>query len=113
MISFPEKPKSVTKQRHKCPFYGFHMTYGLLIDQSGNQCALIEDSYSPCQMEIDNQTPNWDECLLNNEQNKSGVELIMNDSKIFPNEFRPTDAESWEGIAFKDWQKYIMGQNTV
>lgn len=35
-----------------CRFYGKNGMFGMLIDQGGNQCALIIESYSPCAMEI-------------------------------------------------------------
>jgi len=36
-----------------CPFYGKHATdHFPLIDQHGNQCAIIVRSYSPCVMEV-------------------------------------------------------------
>jgi len=36
-----------------CPFYGFYMrpSMNVMVDQSGNQCALITSSHSPCSME--------------------------------------------------------------
>jgi len=98
----------IEKQRYQCPFYGFHMAMGMLMDQSGNQCALITDSYSPCQMEIRSQTPNWNECPLNNEENSRALEKIADQLTIFPEEFHPKEAKSWRGMPFKNWQKYIM-----
>lgn len=55
---------------HNCPFYGRHMTDGrhmtenrfLLIDQNGNQCAIVKDAYAPCFMEIEGNTPDWKTC---------------------------------------------------
>jgi len=106
-----EKLKPVfSKERYQCPFYGFHMVRGMLMDQSGNQCALITDSYSPCQMEIRRQTPNWNECQFNDEKNSEALEKIADQLTIFPNEFHPEGSKSWEGMPFKDWQEYIMGQ---
>ena len=47
------------KERHNCPFYGFFLGLNnALMDQNGNQCALITNSYSPCHMEIRAKTPN-------------------------------------------------------
>lgn len=52
-----------------CPFYSHNlvMNHGgarpiILIDTSGNQCALIADAIAPCQMEIEGKTPDWKEC---------------------------------------------------
>jgi len=50
-----------------CPFYGRHLAMigaapFALIDQKGNQCALITTSFSPCQREIAGQTIDWRLC---------------------------------------------------
>lgn len=59
-----------SKEEHNCPFYGRHMFIPqppgrglpfILINQSGNQCALVVSSYAPCifteaQAEIDWKT---------------------------------------------------------
>jgi len=100
------------KQRYQCPFYGFHMAMGMLMDSSGNQCALITDSYSPCQMKIGDQTPDWSKCPYNNDENREALETIAKESSIFPEEFCPERVRSWRGIPFQDWQEYIMGQET-
>lgn len=36
-----------------CPFYGKHASVevGAIVEQHGNQCAIIVNSYSPCLME--------------------------------------------------------------
>ena len=57
-----------------CPFYGRAMFVSpiptrshppfVLIPQSGNQCALVLSSNSPCRMELDGDTPDWQTCLL-------------------------------------------------
>ncbi|MBU4069788.1 MAG: hypothetical protein KJ646_02290 [Nanoarchaeota archaeon] len=100
------------KQRYPCPFYGFHMAMEMLMDQSGNQCALITKSYSPCKMKISNQTPNWNKCQFVGEKNRKALETITDNFIIFPDEFFPKGAKSWKGMAFKDWQNYIMKQET-
>jgi hypothetical protein len=98
----------VEKQRYPCHFYGFFGGMGVMIDQEGNQCALITDSYSPCIMQIDNQTPEWHKCSFNTEKSRENLVKALKNVKIFPNEFRPPEAKSWEGINFfPDWAKYI------
>jgi hypothetical protein len=55
-----------------CPFYGRALFMGILggkppfvlVDQEGNQCALVMTAYAPCRMEIDGDTPDWRTCLL-------------------------------------------------
>jgi hypothetical protein len=53
-----------------CPFYGHHLVKVegrlpfLRLDQDGNECALIVDAYSPCQMEIDGRDPDWKKCPI-------------------------------------------------
>jgi hypothetical protein len=47
-----------------CPFYGKNGMFGTLIDQGGNQCGLILDSYSPCGMEIAGDIPDGRLCAL-------------------------------------------------
>lgn len=92
------------KQRPACPFYGFFMG----MDQEGNQCALIYDSYSPCPVEMKGQTPDWSKCPFNNEENKKALEEIADQSKVYPKEFRPKDINSWDGISLRAWMKYVM-----
>jgi hypothetical protein len=49
-----------------CPFYGFYFSInvGIMVPQHGNQCSLIQDSYSPCQMEMQKQAPDWINCPI-------------------------------------------------
>ena len=49
-----------------CRFYGKHWagsTFGL-VDQCGNQCAMIIGAYSPCALEINGHTPDETVCPL-------------------------------------------------
>lgn len=98
------------KERHPCPFYGFYLSPigGALLDQEGNQCALIKGSYSPCQMEMQKQTPDWNECSYNCEKNKSNIRTISRKYRAFPKEFWPDEESSWAGIPFKRWMRYVM-----
>lgn len=47
-----------------CHFYGKAIGANRFIDTYGNQCALITESHSPCQMEIASQTPDEKICPL-------------------------------------------------
>ena len=57
-----------------CPFYGRAFVPVapyvrdqppfLLLDQHGNQCALIVTSHAPCRMEMEGETPDWQACAL-------------------------------------------------
>lgn len=101
------------KTMYQCPFYGFYTSHNAkaLIDSQGNQCALITSSYSPCQMEMRNQTPSWNECPLNSKENKSCIEEIVASFRVFPHEFKPQDSSSWEGLSFGDWQEHVMNRS--
>lgn len=123
--------KVIDKRMYKCPFYGFHMAPGMLLDSHGNQCALI-DGYSPC-VRIPEEIPSWENCCYNNSANESKIEKIANSFKVFTDRM-PKDLINppfldrvvnylskfvnkvflgrniIEGIRFKDWQKYIMEQ---
>ena len=59
-----------------CPFYGRHMYIQgirgqghpfLLVEQKGNQCGLIVNSYSPCWMEQNGEPIDWKACPLVND----------------------------------------------
>jgi hypothetical protein len=55
---------------NNCPFYGKYLyrppphasTPFLLLDQRGNQCALVSEKYAPCYMEINGLAVDWREC---------------------------------------------------
>jgi hypothetical protein len=60
-----EKAEVPSVRATGCRFYGkngmFHEHFGL-VDQGGNQCGLILDSYSPCRMEILGDKPDLVRC---------------------------------------------------
>ena len=99
------------KIRTKCPFYGFGFNRVLEVmkDSGGNQCAIITGSYSPCQMEMAEQTPSWSECPFNTEAVRDGLAGILREVKIFPNEFRPPQ-QRWDGISLESWVRYITDE---
>lgn len=55
-------------KQHSCRFYGrshVGLLHGALIDQHGNECAAISDSFSPCTMEYPlNETPDETVCSI-------------------------------------------------
>ncbi len=98
-------------KRHPCPFYGFNGMFGPLRDSEGNQCALITESYSPCRMEMDGKEPDWNLCPIHqnsSEEQLGALEKFAKREKIFPDEFHPPGARSWEGIPLSDWMNYIL-----
>jgi len=100
---------SKEKERPACPFYGFHIApkYNAMVDQEGNQCALMMDSYSPCKMEIQGLEPCWNICSFYSSNSIEIVKDIEHKLRVFPRELHPPKAREWEGIAFKDWMKYL------
>ncbi len=100
--------------RYPCPFYGFFcgVAGGILMDQEGNQCALIVDSYSPCQMQSPIQTPDWTKCLFNDEQGKELIELFKRHYRVGAKEFWPKNVSSWQGLSFAQWYEYVMASTT-
>lgn len=100
-------------ERPPCPFYGFHATPNFLVDQKGNQCALITDSYSPCQMEMGEEEPNWELCPLR----RDDIEILRSlgesakTAKAFPREFHPPKLRQWEGIPLTEWVDYVSNKN--
>lgn len=96
------------KQRHPCPFYGFNGSFGAMIDSEGNQCAIITKSFSPCKMCLYHETPNWNKCSFNTEENKNRLIGILANIRIYPGEFKPSDSKNWRGLEFAEWADYVM-----
>src|SRR3989344_1587013 len=99
----------------KCPFYGFHLPLmprnaNLLIDSFGNQCALIQGSYSPCKMEINGEQPSWEECTLYEEHNKKTLitQLNINGLRVFPNGINKNN-----GLSFSEWYEHRTGKAPI
>jgi hypothetical protein len=72
--------------RPRCPFYGFNCFGEILMDSEGNQCALMMNSISPCQMEMQDLLPDWEKCSFNIKENALAIEKMMDVCKIFPKE---------------------------
>ena len=93
-------------ERKACPFYGFAVMRKTMVDQKGNRCALITDSYTPCKMEISGQETDWDKC----DYNPNLLAIFggaLGKVMVFPNEFGPEDG-GWEGIRLTDWIQHIQ-----
>ena len=89
--------------RYKCPFYGFHPSsrYQVLIDSQGNQCALDNENYTPCKMEVLGEIPEWDRCPLNTQGKRVLLEGVLDSVQVFPSELGS------RGIPLRDWIKKI------
>lgn len=94
-------------ERKACPFYGFGVMRGTLVDQKGNRCALFIDSHAPCQMEYCGQRTDWNECEYNTPNLINILKGPIEDMTVFPREFSPED-RSWNGIRLTDWIQYIQ-----
>ena len=51
-------------QNVRCPFYGFSMHGFHLLHSNGNQCALMDCSYSPCAMEMAGRPVDLGTCMV-------------------------------------------------
>jgi hypothetical protein len=87
-------------ERPDCPFYGFLLSNGILIDTGGNQCSWMSEGY-PCKMENQGNKPEWKECIFNNPDNRKALKEYLS-TQIFPHEFSPKEGE-WGGITLKEW----------
>jgi hypothetical protein len=50
-----------------CPFYGKHAdahATNMIVEQHGNECAILVASYSPCLLDIVGISPNASDCAL-------------------------------------------------
>ena len=101
----------IEQERTGCPFYGFAAFQGVMLDQVGNQCALITSSYSPCKMIMESKFPEWRHCSLNNSEEKETLEKVLDSFRIFPKEFKDPNKKEWEGIPLRTWVEYIEARN--
>ena len=90
----------VREDRPPCPFYGFAMFGGSLMDSKGNQCALA-GGHSPCGMAVRRETPTWVSCPRW-EMTPEDMQQVR-EFTIFPDECHPEGAKSWEGMPFGDF----------
>lgn len=95
---------------YRCPFYGFSSPspeMPFMMDSSGNQCALVGDSLSPCQMEMSGQTPSWEECPINQKQG-AGIIRAMEKVRVYPGDSHPQATCSAKGMPFDEWRTQVM-----
>lgn len=98
--------KSVEKPIYKCPFYGFYRTTtwkpNVLFGKEGNSCGFFASSHVPCQMEINRQTPDWNKCPFNKEENEEAIKEIIVSHLVYPKGARE------DCISFKQWMDFVM-----
>ena len=99
------------KSRPACPFYGFHINFEIMVDQKGNECALIK-GYTPCQMKIRKLTPCWNNCSFYSPEDIKNLKEMEEILAVFPDEFHPPKARSWKGITLKQWIQYIESRKS-
>ncbi|MBI2628636.1 hypothetical protein HYW74_00970 [Candidatus Pacearchaeota archaeon] len=104
----------IAKERPRCPFYGFSFTHNILMDQMGNRCACVRESFSPCYIESERrEAPNWDICKYNTPEVKQRMTTQREQAenvRVFPDELRPSGGDNWEGISFSEWYECVMGR---
>ncbi len=94
--------------RPPCPFYGFVGMMGVFVDNHGNACG-IAGGHRPCAMEMDSETPDWKKCTrFNHDENLRKIRHAFDRCKIFPEELRPKNASSWEGISLRVWYQWYQ-----
>jgi hypothetical protein len=102
------------KERYPCPFYGFFGGLGIMMDQEGNQCALIRDSYSPCPLKMNDDIPDYKKCSPEEyekyiqDNSDTGLRKLSENVRVFPKEFHPPEVREWEGISLRQWMDYIL-----
>jgi len=89
---------------HRCPFYGFSADFpGALCSSGGNQCALKE-GFSPCQMEKEGLSVDWDHCAINNWENVDFLRRVRNRVQRVISRRQKT-------LSFEDHWREIMGSS--
>lgn len=102
-------PVSVAVNRPKCPFYGFSIAAGMMVDESTDTCALAcVGKNTPCIMEKNGQSPNWNTCRVNMSDNRLAIAYILDATRTFPREFRPPGGKHWHGIKTRRWFNLVM-----
>ncbi len=94
------------QEKSDCPFHGFKVVAGSMVEIGGNRCALKEPG-NLCQKDIMGNLSSWVGCSLNTKITKSIIEINSEKIKVFSKEFFPPEAESWKGISLGVWMEYI------
>ena len=102
------------ENRYQCPFYGFYLSQiRTLVNQNGNQCALITDSFSPCGMEMRHEQVNWQECPLNNPRTQHVVyEMRVFDGRVQLSNTRPGGPFP-DNIPFDRWYELTVNGKPI
>lgn len=80
----------------------------MLLDTGGNQCPLEgANTFSPCQMEMAGEMPDWDSCPYNKEENREVIDFFLQEFTIAPKEYWPVGKTSWKGLSFSWWFDHI------
>ena len=93
----------------KCPFYGFVGTGPLLMESRGPQCGLAGE-HRRCQMFLNDEEPNWNNCPYNCEENAADITERLDTVHVNARILRPPEASAWRGVLLGDWFKYVMGR---
>ena len=97
------------KERPPCPFYGFDGTNKrVYFGSKGNQCALITERYTLCQMEKEGDTPDWRGCPFNTQENREAISKLLDHLRIYPGEFQPPSGKGIRGITLRAWFEYLQ-----
>lgn len=71
-----------------CPFYMHsltRLTMGKWVfheNPSSNQCALITEAHSPCQMQVAGMVPQWNSCARNPSSTPVAIKLTVLERKV-------------------------------
>jgi|TARA_Y100000034_G_C6856201_1_gene389133 hypothetical protein len=87
--------------RENCPFYGFKIKNGLMMNSQGNQCGLKE-RYNPCMMKTSGEDPSWNACpYFDAKKLRDKLEELGGVLRVFPEELGE------EGLPFRAWMRYF------
>jgi hypothetical protein len=115
-VEKPVEPNEAV-DRPPCPFFGFSSVdvVDMMMDQQGNQCALLIGIHSPCAMSVAGERPDWSACRCTSEDDKAKLisGLILRGQMVGALEFWPKDERSWSGLPFGEWWTYVMLTNRV
>jgi len=102
-----QEPSFYTQQeKPDCPFHGFKVVAGSMVEFGGSRCALKEPG-GLCQRDMMGNPSNWVGCSLNTRITRSLIEINSEKIKVFSKKFYPSGAEFWEGISLRRWVEYI------
>lgn len=59
-------------------------------------------------MELSVGSPDWGKCPYHTKRREAIIEKFGDSIRVFPEELRPNDVTSWEGITLRQWIKYVL-----